>query len=185
MLKALAHVRCRDVRKCYRVMRDLEPTVRRLSPFLVFLVILLHGTLAGAQQPMLLPVHPDPVIAETSAGDSTFFIEIANDPDERSRGLMFRESMPDDRGMLFVFSGSERRGFWMQNTPMPLDLLFIGEDGKVRAIEQGKPFSTAGIAPPVDAQFVLELKAGTAQKSGIKIGDRLRHPLIDAVAGNN
>lgn len=167
------------------VFRDPESAVRHLPPLLAFLIIVLASTLAGAQQPMLLPVHPDSLVAEASTGNRSFSIEIANDPDERARGLMFRQSMPDDRGMLFVFDASARRSFWMQNTPMPLDLLFIGEDGKVRAIEQGEPLSTAGIAPPVEAQFVLELKAGTAQKSGIGIGDRLRHPLIDAVAGNS
>ncbi|WP_274427068.1 DUF192 domain-containing protein [Chelativorans sp. YIM 93263] len=138
---------------------------------------------AQAQEPMRLPVHPDPLVAEAADDGKAFSIEIAREPAERARGLMFRRDMPDDRGMLFFFDDSRRRSFWMQNTPMPLDLLFIGEDGMVRAIEQGEPFSTDAIAPPVEAQFVLELKAGTAQKSGIEVGTRLRHPLIDAVAG--
>ncbi|WP_309084508.1 DUF192 domain-containing protein [Chelativorans sp.] len=142
------------------------------------------GSTARAQQPMLLQVHPERLIAETATGEKSFSIEVADDASERQRGLMFRKSMDDDRGMLFVFDRSMPLGFWMQNTPMPLDLIFIGEDGKVRAIEQGVPFSTDSIAPPVNAQFVLELKAGTAAKTGIKLGDRLRHPLIDAVAGS-
>jgi len=138
---------------------------------------------AHAEQPMLLQVHPDRLVAQTAGGEKSFSIEVADDNYERQRGLMFRETMEDDRGMLFVFPASQQLGFWMQNTPMPLDLLFIGNDGKVKAIEQGVPFSTDSISPPVEAQFVLELKAGTAEKAGIAIGDRLRHPLIDAVAG--
>ncbi|MCT7375450.1 DUF192 domain-containing protein [Chelativorans salis] len=149
------------------------------------LVLAFHIGAARAQEPMLLPLHPDPLVAETANGEKRFAIEIADTDEKRARGLMFRQSMSDDHGMLFVFEKSRRLGFWMQNTPMPLDLLFIGEDGKVRAIEEGEPFSTDSIAPPVAAQFVLELKAGTAQKAGIEIGDRLRHPLIDAVASDN
>jgi uncharacterized protein len=154
----------------------------------LFLLLVAFGAALGGaargQEPMLLPVHPEPLVAETAGGDKRFSIEVAEDPVSRQRGLMFRRTMDDDRGMLFVFQQSSQLGFWMQNTPMPLDLLFIGEDGAVRAIEQGVPFSTDPIAPPVRAQFVLELKAGTAEKAGIAIGDRLRHPLIDAVAGN-
>jgi uncharacterized protein len=154
----------------------------------LFLLVVAFGTALGgaarAQEAMLLPVHPAPLVAETAGGDKRFSVEVAGDPVSRQRGLMFRRTMDDDRGMLFVFQQSSQLGFWMQNTPMPLDLLFIGEDGAVRAIEQGVPFSIDPIAPPVRAQFVLELKAGTAEKAGIAIGDRLRHPLIDAVAGN-
>ena len=74
-------------------------------------------------------------------------------------------------------------GFWMKNTPMPLDLVFIGDDGKVKDIMPGEPFSEALIAPGVPSRFVLELKRGTAEKTGIKDGDLLRHPAIDAVSG--
>ncbi|WP_173931806.1 DUF192 domain-containing protein [Chelativorans sp. Marseille-P2723] len=142
------------------------------------------GAPLRAQAPMLLPAHPVLLVAETESGAASFSIEVADDPEKSARGLMFRREMADDRGMLFVFSDSRRRGFWMRNTPLALDLLFIGEDGRVRAIEHGVPFSTDTISPPVSAQFVLELKAGTAQKTGIDIGDRLRHPLIDRVAGD-
>ncbi|WP_028032920.1 DUF192 domain-containing protein [Chelativorans sp. J32] len=157
----------------------------RLLLLILLLVPLALSTSAPAraEQPMLLQVHPDRLVAETATGKKSFSIEVADDNYERQRGLMFRETMDDDRGMLFVFPVSQQLGFWMQNTPMPLDLLFIGEDGKVRAIEQGVPFSTDSISPSVDAQFVLELKAGTAEKSGIAVGDVLRHPIIDAVAG--
>lgn len=139
---------------------------------------------SGNGQPMLLPVDPAPLVAETASGEHRFQIEIADTDAERAQGLMFRRVMPDDRGMLFVFERTRRLAFWMKNTPMPLDLLFIDADGVVRAIRQGVPFSEAEIAPPVEARFVLELKAGTAQKAGIAEGARFSHPQIEATSGN-
>lgn len=137
-------------------------------------------------QAMLLPVDPNPLVAVTASGERSFSIEIADDSSERSAGLMFRETMADDHGMLFVFEQSRPVGFWMKNTPMPLDLLFIGADGEVRAILPGEPFSEASIGIGEPIRFVLELRRGTAEKSGIRTGDMLRHPVISgsADAGN-
>ncbi len=133
-------------------------------------------------QPMLLPVDPAPLVAEAGGKDIRFTVEIADDDAERSAGLMFRRVMPDDRGMLFVFEETRRVAFWMKNTPMPLDLIFADEEGVVVDIRQGVPFSEAAIAPQAPVRFVLEVKAGTAQKAGIAAGDRLRHPVIDRIA---
>jgi uncharacterized membrane protein (UPF0127 family) len=135
---------------------------------------------AASSQAMRLPVDPAPLIAETAAGERSFRIEIADDQSERSAGLMFRESMDDDHGMLFVFEDTRPVGFWMKNTPMPLDLLFIGQDGNIRDILPGEPFSEAQISPREPVRFVLEFKRGTAERTGIKNGDKLRHPAIDA-----
>lgn len=132
---------------------------------------------------MILPVDPAPLIAVTAKGEQRFTIEIADEPTEQARGLMFRETMADDHGMLFDLGSTRQAGFWMENTPMPLDLLFIGEDGRVRAVLEGVPFSRASISPNVPVRFVLELKRGTAAARGIAEGDRLRHPAIDAAAG--
>jgi len=137
----------------------------------------------SADQAMRLPVDPAPLIAQTAAGERSFRIEIADDQSERSAGLMFRDAMEDDHGMLFVFPETKILGFWMKNTPMPLDLVFIGDDGKVKDIMPGEPFSEALIAPGAPSRFVLELKRGTAEKTGIKDGDLVRHPAIDAVSG--
>jgi uncharacterized membrane protein (UPF0127 family) len=91
---------------------------------------------------------------------------------------MFRETMPDDRGMLFVFEETRQLAFWMKNTPMPLDLLFIGPDGKIKAILPGEPYSEAAISPDEPVRYVLELKAGTAAKQGISDGDLIKHRMI-------
>ena len=139
---------------------------------------------AAANTAMILPVDPAPLVAQTTAGDRRFTIEIADDTAERSNGLMFRETMADDHGMLFVFENTRPVGFWMRNTPMPLDLIFVGEDGKVAAVLPGEPFSEAVISPDVPVRFVLELKQGLSKRFGIEPGNALLHPAIDAIAGN-
>lgn len=143
------------------------------------------GGPASAQtgQPMLLPVDPAPLIAMTADGEEQFTIEVADDNAERSRGLMFRRDLPERRGMLFVFENTRRVAFWMKNTPLPLDLIFVGEDGRVLDILPGVPFSEAPIAPEGMVRFVLEVHEGVAKSAGIDVGDRLRHPKIDAIAG--
>lgn len=158
-----------------------------LALFLAMLSVIAvpASVLAGSEggEAMILPVDPAALIIETSAGDQQFSIEIADDGSQRSAGLMFRTRMNDNHGMLFVFEAEGHLTFWMKNTPMPLDLIFIGSDGRIVGILNGEPYSLAPITPGVPAQFVLELKAGTADKTGIADGDRVRHPRIDQVTG--
>jgi uncharacterized membrane protein (UPF0127 family) len=135
------------------------------------------------EQAMVLPVDPVPLVARTAGGERRFSIEVADDQSERSAGLMFRQAMPDDHGMLFVFEATQPVGFWMKNTPMPLDLVFIGQDGIVRDVEHGEPFSEATISPDEPVRFVLELKAGTAERLGIAKGTDIVHPAIDQSSG--
>ncbi|MER8426563.1 DUF192 domain-containing protein [Mesorhizobium sp. M1403] len=132
---------------------------------------------------MILPVDPAPLVAVTKAGERSFSVEIADTPAEREAGLMFRRHMADNHGMLFVFGAPQDVSFWMKNTPLRLDLIFVGQDGRIRAIKQGEPQSEAIISPDEPVRFVLELKAGTAAKKGIKDGDLLRHPAIGTAPG--
>ncbi|TPK82651.1 MULTISPECIES: DUF192 domain-containing protein [unclassified Mesorhizobium] len=127
---------------------------------------------------MILPVDPAPLIAVTKNGERSFSIEVADTDAEREAGLMFREDMAANHGMLFVFDETRDVNFWMKNTPMPLDLIFVGQDGRIRAIKQGEPQSEAIVSPGEPVRFVLELKAGTAARDGIRDGDLLRHPVI-------
>jgi uncharacterized protein len=159
----------------------------RMAGFVAALLVTfsLQQPAVAQSEAMLLPVHPERLVAETDEGERPFTIEIADDPGERSRGLMFRQEMDKSHGMLFVFDESQPVGFWMKNTPLPLDLVFIGQDGKVRAIEKGEPFSEAPIAPGEPVQFVLELNAGTAAAAGIEEGDLIRHPAISQATGAN
>jgi uncharacterized membrane protein (UPF0127 family) len=127
---------------------------------------------------MMLPVDPTPLVALTGQGERRFSIEIADEPSERQAGLMFREHMADDHGMLFVFEATQPVGFWMKNTILPLDLIFIGQDGRIKAIKQGEPESEAVISPDEPVRFVLEVKAGIAAKEGLVDGDLIKHPAI-------
>lgn len=143
---------------------------------MVFLYTLQSSVADG--RALALPVDVNPLVADTPSGQRSFSIEVADEAAERAAGLMFRETMPDDRGMLFVFEETRTVGFWMKNTPMPLDLLFIGPDGRVKAVLPGEPYSEAVISPDEPVRYVLELKAGTASKQGITDGVLLKHPKI-------
>lgn len=149
----------------------------------VFLYLNLQNPAAGQNAPMLLPVDPAPLVVETKAGEKSFTIEVADTAEERERGLMFREAMDDGHGMLFVFQATQRQAFWMKNTPLALDLIFIGQNGVVNFVGRGEPMSEAVVGSPDPSRFVLELKAGIAEKAGIENGARIRHPAIDKVTG--
>lgn len=116
------------------------------------------------------------LLIETGNGEFTFSAEIADDPDERSQGLMFREQMLPTHGMLFDFGWSEPVIMWMKNTPLALDMVFVREDGTVaRVASNTVPFSLDHIPSGEPVAFVLELNAGIAAQIGLKKGDVIRH----------
>lgn len=127
---------------------------------------------------MVLPDDPEPLVIETLGGYRTFTIEIADDPRERERGLMFRESLPDNHGMLFVFETQRTVSFWMKYTPVALDVIFISEDGRVKSIRRGEPFSDEAMSPINPVKFVLELNAGTAERNQIVDWVRVSHRVM-------
>lgn len=157
-------------------MRINSGWLRRVLSAAAILAGLVSG--AQAQQAMVLPVDPAPLVADTGTEKKSFKVEIADDETERSRGLMFRENMAPDHGMLFVYSEQQQVAFWMKNTILPLDLVFIDASGKVVGVKQGTPYSEAPISPGVPARFVLELNAGTAARIGLDDGDTVHHPAI-------
>jgi len=100
--------------------------------------------------------------------DIPFEVELALTPAVQAKGLMFRASLPEDQGMLFVFLGDRPVTMWMKNTLIPLDMLFIDDAGKIMGIfENTKPFSLKAIGPASGTTQVLELKGGTVKKHGI------------------
>lgn len=108
-----------------------------------------------------------------------FQVEVARNDADRAQGLMFRRSMPADRGMLFDFGKVEPVSMWMQNTYLSLDMLFIRPDGTIaRIAAHTEPLSTRTIPSGEPVLAVLELNAGTAAKLGIKAGDKVEHPLF-------
>lgn len=105
----------------------------------------------------------------------TLEIEIADTPYERETGLMYRESMDDDQGMLFIFSNEAERSFHMKNTYLPLDLIFYNSDSTVVSLyENAQPRDETSIPSNAPAQFVLEINAGKAGEWNIETGDKMR-----------
>ena len=116
------------------------------------------------------------VVIETAAGARhPVRVELARTDAERSRGLMYREQLDDDAGMLFLFSESEEHAFWMKNTLLSLDMIFIGEDGRIvgivqRATPQTLELRTVGLP----SRYVLEVNGGWSAARGVKAGDRVK-----------
>jgi uncharacterized membrane protein (UPF0127 family) len=115
----------------------------------------------------------------TASGRHDFQVEVMRTPEQRARGLMFRRFMPQDRGMLFDFERVEPVSMWMQNTYIPLDMVFIRADGTVaRVAEQTEPLSTRTIPSGEPVLGVLEVNGGVAARIGLKPGDKVEHPLF-------
>lgn len=106
---------------------------------------------------------------------AVFDVEIADTKDKRERGLMWRRELPEHRGMLFIFEEQENQLFWMKNTSLSLDLIFIDNDfNVVGIIENAQPFSLTPLRIKENSRFVLEIGAGLAKKYGINLHSKLR-----------
>ena len=115
----------------------------------------------------------------TKTGVHAFSVEIADTEPEREKGLMFRKELPEGRGMLFDFKREQEVGFWMQNTYISLDMIFIRGDGRIlRIAENTEPLSTRIIPSNGPVRAVLEVVGGTARKYGIAVGDRVASPIF-------
>ena len=120
-----------------------------------------------------------PLEIVTKSGVQVFSVELATTEEEKTTGLMYRKELADGKGMLFDFSPEQEVSMWMKNTYIPLDMIFIRADGRIlRIAENTEPMSTRIIPSNGLAKGVLEVPAGTAQKYGIRPGDRVAHPLF-------
>ncbi len=108
-------------------------------------------------------------------------VEVPGTPEEFSRGLMFRESLPEDRGMLFVFGKDTQTGFWMKDTSIALSIAFIEEDGTILDIQDMAPLSTEAHGPPGPYRYALEVNQGWFDRHDFGPGDRVDIP--DSVEG--
>ena len=116
------------------------------------------------------------IISRQGQSDITLAVEIADTDEKRARGLMYRTDIRDDEGMLFLFPVNRRASMWMANTPQSLDMLFIDEEGKItQIVEDTVPFSREEIRSEKSVKGVLELKAGTSEREGRKVGDMVEH----------
>ncbi len=143
-----------------------------LVPFA--LAFLAFASISGAMADDL----PVETLSIATAGKlHEFQVEVASDDKSRENGLMNRHHMAADHGMLFVFDGAGEHYFWMENTYIPLDIIFIGADHRIIHIAaSATPLSRKLIPSHGDAKFVLELNGATAKKLGIKRGDKVTSP---------
>jgi uncharacterized protein len=148
-----------------------------LMPRLVVLGLLalsLFAGCGGSDEPVIqtdIPFRPDGILEVLRPDGSvltTLVIEIAEGDSARARGLMQRRSLPARGGMLFLSNEEKIQSFWMKNTPLPLDLVFIGADSSVlNIVERTLPFSESTIVSTAPAQYVLEVRAGFTARNGI------------------
>jgi uncharacterized membrane protein (UPF0127 family) len=137
----------------------------------VLTATIIWGTHGGAATAKTLTI-------ETAKGLFEFAVEVADTDEAREQGLMFRKRLPEGAGMLFNFWAERPVIFWMKNTYVPLDLIFIRADGTVESVGKGVPLSEELVPSQGPVLAVLEVIAGTAEKIGLKPGDKVRHPIF-------
>ena len=151
--------------------------IRYAVSLFLFALLALAPALPRAEAQALSKIEPLTIATE---GDAVMFtVEIADTEELRARGLMFRQRLPADKGMLFDFGEPRPVSMWMKNTYIPLDMLFIRPDGSIAYIAENtvpKSLDAIGVQEPVLG--VLELAAGTARKHGIRAGDMVYHRLF-------
>lgn len=142
------------------------PVASRLLPFI--LLLLLFGLFACRNSPRV-------VISTKGGKELAVRVEVADTPAKRELGLQYRRELDEDQGMLFLFPTERVQSFWMKNTPLSLDIIFIGSHRRiVGIIHQAIPFSTASLSVTAPSQFVLEVKGGLSRLRGIEVGDAVR-----------
>ncbi|MGE5302061.1 MAG: DUF192 domain-containing protein [Alphaproteobacteria bacterium] len=118
---------------------------------------------------------PKVIIATRQGREITFEVEIADTPAKRELGLQYRRELAADRGMIFLFPHEAEQTFWMKNTPIPLDMIFINSDRRIVGItEQAVPFSLDPRSVGHASRFVLEVNGGLSKRYGIQAGDSVR-----------
>ena len=146
----------------------------RVRMFLAVAIALWVFSGAGAEAASIQPLE-----IVTRNGVQVFSVEMATTDKEKETGLMYRKELADGKGMLFDFNPEQEVSMWMKNTYVSLDMIFIRADGRIlRIAENTEPMSTKIISSRGPARAVLEVVAGTAQKYGIRAGDRVGHPLF-------
>ena len=125
---------------------------------------------SGSNGPQSLPT------VKMKIGDRTFDLEVAKTSEQQAIGLMKRDSMPENHGMIFVFEDEHMLEFWMKDTRIPLDIIYTDGTGKVVWVQTMQPYDLSTVSSQVPAQYAIELNAGMGKKLGIKIGDVLDIP---------
>jgi len=146
---------------------------------MVLFAVMLAAAGCRQAQPRQRGSEPE-VILSTRAGEQHVRVEVARTDDERHLGLMYRQSLEGGRGMIFLWDHPEPMKFWMKNTYIPLDMVFINADKHVIFIEENaEPLTLQTRGPDEDSQFVLEVPGGWARAHGVERGTSVRFKDID------
>lgn len=138
---------------------------REFVCFLLLGLAMLQGVTACRAEPRV-------TIATQQGRTVAFNVEIADSPAKRELGLQYRRDLASDHGMIFLFPAQSEQTFWMKNTPIPLDMIFISRELKIVGIvEQTTPFSLDPRSVGAPSQYVLEINGGLAKRNGIRRGD--------------
>ncbi len=148
--------------------------MRPLGPVVILLALFIAAVPARPAGQQTLEI-------ASKSGVHVFSVEVADNDAEREKGLMYRKELPEGQGMLFDFHRDQEVSFWMQNTYIPLDMVFIRGDGSIlRIAENTEPMSTRLIPSGGPVRAVLEVIGGTSRKLGIAPGDRVASPIFNA-----
>lgn len=143
--------------------------------FVVFAVLIVSGCFGDDRPPTALPTVA--ITVEDADSSERLIVEVAATLPSRTQGLMFRQKMPEDAGMIFLFAGGEQMGgFWMKDTYLPLSIAYIGADGRIVDIRDGTPLDLTVLTPSAPYQRVLEVNQGWFQRHGLGIGSVVRFP---------
>jgi uncharacterized protein len=148
--------------------------MRRIClPVALFLAALALASCSAQKKAITDSPNPKLAAATFRIGGAQLSAEIAKTDVERERGLMFRTSLPEGTGMLFVFDQDEQLSFWMKNTKLPLSIAFIASDGTVRQIEDMVPESLATTQAERSCRYALEVPKGWFGRAEVRVGDKL------------
>ena len=150
--------------------QGFTPVLRRVAVAMVIAAVALP--LAACSDEGKLVLH-------SSTGDYSFNVEVVDTGETRAQGLMYRTELAEDAGMLFDFKQEREVSFWMRNTFIPLDMIFVGADGVVKNIHvNAVPHDVTSIPSGAPVQFVLEIPGGRSVEIGLKPGDTMEHPRV-------
>lgn len=153
--------------------------IRQMAHLLAVLSLILLAPAIGLAEQQGQVLAKSELVITSSERKFAFQVELAKSPEERRVGLMHRRELAPDHGMLFDFGQTAPVAMWMKNTYIPLDMMFIREDGEIVNIAHDTvPHSEAVLASDGPVRAVLEVPAGTTRLLGIKAGDRVLHPTL-------
>ena len=148
----------------------------RIASLILALILLASCSARAEGSPDISKPNPPLKTVTLESGNQRLLVELAMTEQERNRGLMYRKTLEDGKGMLFVFEYDQKLAFWMKNTSLPLSLAYLASDGTVLQILDLVPFSLEGRPSTRSARYALEVPQGWFDRTGLKVGDRFVIP---------